>query len=227
MSNLPAAVKNPLGLKCGPSLNADGLLKLLDILDPEREPGRITLIARFGAGKVEASLPALVRAIKKEKRPVVWSCDPMHGNTVTANGYKTRRFEQVLQEVKEFFGVMAAEGVHAGGVHLEMTGQNVTECMGGARAIGETDLSDRYHTFCDPRLNAEQGDRDGVPRCRSPEERARASRPQDSGGRGTLGAIRRINYRHGGPSLAVTKKLCAAFIAAHGRFPPSPVLAFL
>jgi 3-deoxy-7-phosphoheptulonate synthase len=97
-----------------------------------------------------------VRAVKKEKHPVVWSCDPMHGNTVTANGFKTRRFEQVLQEVKEFFAVMAAEGVQPGGVHLEMTGQNVTECMGGARAIGETDLSDRYHTFCDPRLNAEQ-----------------------------------------------------------------------
>jgi 3-deoxy-7-phosphoheptulonate synthase len=149
-------IKNPLGLKCGPSSTPDGLLKLLDILDPEREPGRMTLIARFGAGKVEAHLPALVRAVKKEKRPVVWSCDPMHGNTVTANGYKTRRFEQVLQEVKEFFAVTAAEGVHAGGVHLEMTGQNVTECMGGAKAIGETDLSDRYHTFCDPRLNADQ-----------------------------------------------------------------------
>ena len=149
-------VKNPLGLKCGPSSTPDGLLKLLDILDPEREPGRMTLIARFGAGKVEQHLPALVRAVKKEKRPVVWSCDPMHGNTVTANGFKTRRFEQVLQEVKEFFAVMAAEGVKPGGVHLEMTGQDVTECMGGARAIGETDLSDRYHTFCDPRLNAEQ-----------------------------------------------------------------------
>ncbi len=149
-------IKNPIALKCGPSLSADGLHKLLDILDPEREPGRMTLICRFGAGKVEAHLPALIRAVKKEKRTVVWSCDPMHGNTVTANGFKTRRFEQILQEVKEFFAVHAAEGTHAGGIHLEMTGQNVTECMGGARAIGETDLSDRYHTFCDPRLNAEQ-----------------------------------------------------------------------
>jgi 3-deoxy-7-phosphoheptulonate synthase len=149
-------VKNPIAIKCGPSLPADGLLKLLDILDPEREPGRTTLICRFGAGKVEAHLPALIRAVKKEKRTLVWSCDPMHGNTVTANGFKTRRFEQILQEVKEFFAVHAAEGTHAGGIHLEMTGQNVTECMGGARAIGETDLSDRYHTFCDPRLNAEQ-----------------------------------------------------------------------
>jgi 3-deoxy-7-phosphoheptulonate synthase len=149
-------IKNPIALKCGPSLSADGLHKLLDILDPEREPGRMTLICRFGAGKVEAHLPALIRAVKKEKRTVVWSCDPMHGNTVTANGFKTRRFEQILQEVKEFFAVHAAESTHAGGIHLEMTGQNVTECMGGARAIGETDLSDRYHTFCDPRLNAEQ-----------------------------------------------------------------------
>ncbi|HEV1999689.1 MAG TPA: 3-deoxy-7-phosphoheptulonate synthase class II [Xanthobacteraceae bacterium] len=149
-------IKNPLGLKCGPSLTADGLLKLLDILDPEREPGRMTLICRFGAGKVDAYLPALLRAIKREGRAVVWSCDPMHGNTVTANGYKTRRFEQVMQEVKEFFAVHAAEGTHAGGVHLEMTGSNVTECTGGARAISETELSDRYHTFCDPRLNAEQ-----------------------------------------------------------------------
>jgi 3-deoxy-7-phosphoheptulonate synthase len=149
-------IKNPLGLKCGPSLTADGLLKLLDILDPEREPGRMTLICRFGAGKVEAHLPALLRALKRDGRKPVWSCDPMHGNTVTANGYKTRRFEQILQEVKEFFAVHAAEGTHAAGIHLEMTGNNVTECTGGARAIKETELSDRYHTFCDPRLNAEQ-----------------------------------------------------------------------
>ncbi len=149
-------IKNPIALKCGPSLTADELLKLLDILDPEREVGRMTLICRFGAGKVEAHLPALIRAIKLDKRIVVWSCDPMHGNTVTANGYKTRRFEQILQEVKEFFAVHTAEGTHAGGIHLEMTGQNVTECMGGAKAIGEMDLSDRYHTFCDPRLNADQ-----------------------------------------------------------------------
>lgn len=149
-------IKNPIGLKCGPSLSADGLLKLLDILDPEREPGRMTLICRFGAGKVEAHLPALIRAVEKEKRPVVWSCDPMHGNTITANGFKTRPFERILHEVKEFFAVHDAEGTHASGIHLEMTGQDVTECMGGARAIGEGDLSSRYHTFCDPRLNAEQ-----------------------------------------------------------------------
>jgi 3-deoxy-7-phosphoheptulonate synthase len=149
-------VKNPLGLKCGPSLKADGLLKLLDILDPEREPGRMTLICRFGAGKVGEYLPALIDAVRRSARPVVWACDPMHGNTITANGYKTRRFEQILQEVKEFFDVHAAEGSHAGGIHLEMTGQAVTECTGGARAISETQLNDRYHTVCDPRLNAEQ-----------------------------------------------------------------------
>jgi 3-deoxy-7-phosphoheptulonate synthase len=149
-------IKNPLGIKCGPSLAADGLLKLLDILDPEREPGRTTLICRFGAAKAADHLPALIRAVKREGRTVVWSCDPMHGNTVTANGYKTRRFEQIIQEVKEFFAVHAAEGTHAGGIHLEMTGQNVTECTGGARAISETQLNDRYHTVCDPRLNAEQ-----------------------------------------------------------------------
>jgi 3-deoxy-7-phosphoheptulonate synthase len=149
-------VKNPIALKCGPSLKADGLLKLLDILDPDREPGRMTLICRFGAGKVGEHLPALIDAVRRTARPVVWACDPMHGNTVTANGYKTRRFEQIMQEVKEFFDVHAAEGTHAGGIHLEMTGQAVTECTGGARAISETDLNDRYHTVCDPRLNAEQ-----------------------------------------------------------------------
>jgi 3-deoxy-7-phosphoheptulonate synthase len=149
-------VKNPIALKCGPSLKPDGLLKLLDILDPDREPGRMTLICRFGAGKVGEHLPALIDAVRRTSRPVVWACDPMHGNTVTANGYKTRRFEQIMQEVREFFDVHAAEGTHAGGIHLEMTGQAVTECTGGARAISETDLNDRYHTVCDPRLNAEQ-----------------------------------------------------------------------
>ncbi|MBX3518973.1 MAG: 3-deoxy-7-phosphoheptulonate synthase class II [Xanthobacteraceae bacterium] len=149
-------IKNPLGIKCGPSTTAEGLLKLLEILDPEREPGRITLIARFGAGKVGEHLPRLIRAVKQDGRKVVWSCDPMHGNTVSAGGYKTRPFDLILQEVREFFAVHAAEGTHAGGIHLEMTGQNVTECTGGARAISDTDLGDRYHTHCDPRLNAEQ-----------------------------------------------------------------------
>ena len=149
-------IKNPIGIKCGPSLAPEGLIRLLDILDPEREPGRITLICRFGAGKVGDHLPKLLDAVRRAARPVVWSCDPMHGNTITANGFKTRRFEQILQEVKEFFAVHASEGTHAGGVHLEMTGQPVTECTGGARAIGDSDLHDRYHTHCDPRLNAEQ-----------------------------------------------------------------------
>jgi 3-deoxy-7-phosphoheptulonate synthase len=149
-------IKNPIGIKTGPSTTPEGLLKLLEILDPEREAGRITLIARFGAGKVNEHLPRLIRAVKQDGRKVVWSCDPMHGNTVSANGYKTRPFDLILQEVREFFAVHAAEGTHAGGIHLEMTGQNVTECTGGARAISDTDLKDRYHTHCDPRLNAEQ-----------------------------------------------------------------------
>jgi 3-deoxy-7-phosphoheptulonate synthase len=149
-------IKNPIGIKTGPSTTPEGLLKLLEILDPEHEAGRITLIARFGAGKVNEHLPRLIRAVKADGRKVVWSCDPMHGNTVSANGYKTRPFDLILQEVREFFGVHAAEGTHAGGIHLEMTGQNVTECTGGARAISDTDLKDRYHTHCDPRLNAEQ-----------------------------------------------------------------------
>ncbi|KAA2237034.1 class II 3-deoxy-7-phosphoheptulonate synthase [Salinarimonas soli] len=150
-------VKNPIGLKCGPSLTADGLLRLMEMLDPANEPGRLTLICRFGADKVFDHLPALVRAVKREGRTVVWSCDPMHGNTVKAgSGYKTRPFDKIMQEVRNFFAVHQAEGTHAGGVHLEMTGKNVTECTGGARALTDADLSDRYHTYCDPRLNAEQ-----------------------------------------------------------------------
>src|SRR5579862_3973510 len=150
-------IKNPLGLKTGPTQKPDELLKLIDILDPDNEPGRLTLICRVGADKVADLLPPMVRAIKREGRNVVWSCDPMHGNTITSvNGYKTRPFDQILKEVRGFFQVCAAEGVYPGGVHLEMTGQNVTECTGGARAISDEDLNDRYHTVCDPRLNAEQ-----------------------------------------------------------------------
>jgi 3-deoxy-7-phosphoheptulonate synthase len=150
-------IKNPIGLKCGPSLKVDDLLRLIDILNPDNEPGRLTLIGRFGADKVGEHLPAMVRAVKREGRVVLWSCDPMHGNTITAaSGYKTRPFDLILKEVRGFFDVHAAEGTHAGGVHLEMTGQNVTECTGGARAISDADLNDRYHTVCDPRLNAEQ-----------------------------------------------------------------------
>ncbi|MFT0879032.1 3-deoxy-7-phosphoheptulonate synthase class II [Rhodopseudomonas sp. G2_2311] len=150
-------IKNPIGLKCGPSLKTDELLKLIDILNPENEPGRLTLIGRFGHEKIGEHLPAMVRAVQREGRTVVWSCDPMHGNTITSNsGYKTRPFDRILSEVRSFFAVHAAEGTHAGGVHLEMTGQNVTECLGGARAITDEDLNNRYHTACDPRLNAEQ-----------------------------------------------------------------------
>ena len=150
-------VKNPIGLKCGPSLEPDGLLRLIDMLNPKEEAGRLTLICRFGADKVASHLPKLIRAVQKAGRTVVWSCDPMHGNTITAaSGFKTRPFDRVLSEVETFFGVHRAEGTHAGGIHVEMTGQNVTECTGGATAISDADLSDRYHTHCDPRLNADQ-----------------------------------------------------------------------
>jgi 3-deoxy-7-phosphoheptulonate synthase len=150
-------VGNPLGMKCGPSLAPDTLLRLLDTLNPAREAGRITLISRFGYDKVEAGLPALVRAVQREGHPVVWSCDPMHGNVVKADsGYKTRPFDRILSEVKGFFAVHRAEGTHAGGIHVEMTGQDVTECVGGAVAITDEALGDRYHTHCDPRLNAAQ-----------------------------------------------------------------------
>ena len=149
-------IKNPIGLKCGPSLDPDDLLKLIDILNPENEPGRLTLIARFGYDKVEEHLPQLIRAVEREGKKVVWSCDPMHGNTITANGYKTRPFERILKEVENFFSVHHAEGTYPGGIHIEMTGRDVTECTGGAQAISADHLSDRYHTHCDPRLNADQ-----------------------------------------------------------------------
>ncbi|WP_306119341.1 MULTISPECIES: 3-deoxy-7-phosphoheptulonate synthase class II [unclassified Roseitalea] len=149
-------VKNPIGLKCGPSLRPDDLLNLIDTLNPANEPGRLTLIARFGHERVGEHLPALIRAVEREGKTVVWSCDPMHGNTITANGYKTRPFDRVLGEVSAFFDVHEAEGTYPGGIHIEMTGKDVTECMGGARAVTEEQLQDRYHTHCDPRLNADQ-----------------------------------------------------------------------
>jgi len=152
-----SGVQNPLGLKCGPSLEPDELITLLDKLNPQNEAGRVTLIARFGHENVEKHLPALIRKVEAEGRKVVWSCDPMHGNTIKAsNGYKTRPVDLILSEVQQFMAVHKAEGTHAGGVHFEMTGQNVTECLGGAQAISEEDLSSRYHTHCDPRLNASQ-----------------------------------------------------------------------
>lgn len=150
-------VQNPLGLKCGPTITESDLLKLIDKLNPRNEAGRLTLIARFGAGAVGEHLPRLIRAVNREGRRVVWCCDPMHGNTVkSASGYKTRPFERVLREVREFFAIHAAEGSYPGGVHFEMTGKDVTECTGGVRAVRDENLADRYHTACDPRLNAAQ-----------------------------------------------------------------------
>jgi 3-deoxy-7-phosphoheptulonate synthase len=150
-------VGNPLGLKCGPSLDADDLIRLIDTLNPGNVPGRLTLITRFGHDKVDQHLPRLIRAVMREGRHVVWSCDPMHGNTVkAAGGLKTRPFDRILAEVKAFFAIHRAEGTHAGGIHLEMTGQDVTECTGGAVAISDEGLASRYQTQCDPRLNASQ-----------------------------------------------------------------------
>ncbi len=150
-------IANPLAVKAGPSTGADELIRLIDVLNPENEPGRLTVIARMGAGKVETLLPPLIRAVEKEGRAVVWVCDPMHANTEkSANGYKTRPVGRILAEVQGFFAVHEGEGTHAGGVHFEMTGQDVTECTGGAQAITEANLSARYHTHCDPRLNAKQ-----------------------------------------------------------------------
>lgn len=150
-------IHNPLGLKCSPALEPDELIKLIDIVNPNNIPGRLTLIARMGHDQVEEKLSPLVRRVKEEGRSVVWSCDPMHGNTFQSEtGYKTRRFEHILEEVRGFFAVHKTEGTHPGGVHFEMTGEDVTECVGGAHEIGDEDLSSRYHTACDPRLNANQ-----------------------------------------------------------------------
>ena len=150
-------VKNPIGMKVGPTMDPDELLRLIDILNPHDEPGRLTLISRMGADKVERALPPLLRAVQKDGRKVVWLCDPMHGNTISSNaGVKTRSFDAILSEVRRFFDVHAAEGSWAGGVHVEMTGREVTECIGGAQGLTMMDLGGRYETFCDPRLNAEQ-----------------------------------------------------------------------
>lgn len=150
-------IHNPLGIKCGPGMEPDELVRLLETLNPHDEAGRVTLISRFGADGVEAGLPPLVRAVKASGRTVLWSCDPMHGNTLKAStGFKTRPVDHILAEVRHFIDVVSAEGCYPGGVHFEMTGQDVTECLGGAQAISEEDLSSRYHTHCDPRLNGEQ-----------------------------------------------------------------------
>ncbi|WP_390914751.1 class II 3-deoxy-7-phosphoheptulonate synthase [Pseudosulfitobacter sp. SM2401] len=150
-------VQNPIGLKCGPTTTADDLKVLMEKLNPENEAGRLTLINRFGAGNVGEHMPRLIKAVKEEGANVLWTCDPMHGNTIkSSSGYKTRPFESVLREVRDFFAIHDAEGTIPGGVHFEMTGQDVTECTGGVRAVSDEDLSDRYHTACDPRLNASQ-----------------------------------------------------------------------
>ena len=150
-------IGNPIACKVGPSIEQDELISLIDTLNPDNEPGRLTLICRMGASKVEELLPPLVRRVEKEGRKVVWSCDPMHGNTIKSpNGYKTRPFNDILTEVRHFFAIHNVEGSYAGGVHFEMTGQDVTECTGGAQAISEVNLKDRYHTHCDPRLNGSQ-----------------------------------------------------------------------
>jgi len=150
-------IGNPVATKVGPSTDPDDLIRLIDALNPENDPGKLTLICRMGADKVEELLPPLVRKVTQEGRSVVWSCDPMHGNTIkSSSGYKTRPFDSILAEVRRFFRIHQAEGTYAGGVHFEMTGQEVTECTGGAQEIGDQALGDRYHTHCDPRLNGSQ-----------------------------------------------------------------------
>lgn len=149
-------IANPLGVKAGPTMTADELLRLCDVLNPRNEPGRLTIITRMGHDKIERLLVPLIRALRREGREVVWACDPMHGNTITSNGYKTRPFDRIRAEVEGFLAAHKAEGTHAGGIHLEMTGDDVTECLGGAQAVTEACLASRYHTQCDPRLNAQQ-----------------------------------------------------------------------
>jgi len=150
-------IENPVGVKIGPATDSDDLIRLIDALNPDNEAGRLTLITRMGADKLADALPALIRAVQKEGRHVVWSSDPMHGNTVkSTSGYKTRQFDQILRELHQFFAVHRAEGSYPGGIHLEMTGEHVTECTGGAYPISDSDLATRYLTSCDPRLNADQ-----------------------------------------------------------------------
>ena len=152
-------------MKCGPSIKPSELITLIDILNPGNDPGRLTLICRFGADKVGAHLPDLIRAVKREGKTVIWACDPMHGNTIkAASGFKTRPFNAILREVEAFFDVCQAEGVYPGGLHVEMTGKNVTECTGGAQSISDAELSDRYHTYCDPAAECGSGAGTRVPR---------------------------------------------------------------
>jgi 3-deoxy-7-phosphoheptulonate synthase len=150
-------VRNPIGVKLGPKSTVEDALALIEKLDPNREPGRLTFITRMGAGKIREALPALVEGVTKSGAQVLWVCDPMHGNTFeSANGYKTRQFDDVLDEVRGFFEVHKALGTHPGGIHIELTGDDVTECLGGGNQISEKDLESRYETACDPRLNHSQ-----------------------------------------------------------------------
>tara|TARA_B100001173_G_scaffold264222_1_gene238788 strand:+ start:1 stop:708 length:708 start_codon:yes stop_codon:yes gene_type:complete len=150
-------IENPIGIKCGPSTNIDDLNKIIDLLNPINEDGKIILITRFGQDNVDKYLPNIIRSINNEGKSVIWSCDPMHGNTIKSkSGKKTRIFDSIINEVKLNFQIHKAEGTQAGGIHLEMTGQNVTECVGGSQLIEDSDLNSRYHTHCDPRLNANQ-----------------------------------------------------------------------
>jgi 3-deoxy-7-phosphoheptulonate synthase len=150
-------ISNPIAFKVGPSIKKDELLKLLEILNPQNEAGKITLISRMGATKVDELLPPLVEAVKDSGASVIWSCDPMHGNTIkSSTNFKTRKFDEIMKEIKSFFAIHQSLGTYAGGVHLEMTGQDVTECLGGNQQISELNLQDRYHTHCDPRLNSSQ-----------------------------------------------------------------------
>ena len=150
-------LRNPIGIKVGPTAKIEEILKLIEILNPSNEPGRISLITRMGAQKIRELLPPFVREVKKEGKIVTWLCDPMHGNTIsTSEGVKTRTFDAILSEVIGFFDAFSSENAYPGGIHVEMTGQNVTECVGGAHHLTEADLNERYQTFCDPRLNAEQ-----------------------------------------------------------------------
>ena len=203
-------VANPIGVKIGPRVDVDALLRLADALNPRNDSGRLVFISRMGAGRVREVLTPLVRAMVREGRKVVWSCDPMHGNTIkSGSGYKTRVFEQVLGEVQGFFEVHRAEGTHAGGIHVEMTGQDVTECVGGVQEISEDGLAGRYHTHCDPRLNASQSielafriaemlreerEQGGA---RAREQASAATRQPDTGGHGLDGSTRHVDRRRG------------------------------
>jgi 3-deoxy-7-phosphoheptulonate synthase len=150
-------IGNPIGIKIGPSINIEELLKIIDIINPDNTAGRISLICRMGADKIMTKLPNVLKSVKKEGKKVVWTCDPMHGNTIKSNsGYKTRPLTNIISEIQQFFQIHRSIGTYPGGVHLEMTGQDVTECTGGLQKITDSDLKNRYHTYCDPRLNASQ-----------------------------------------------------------------------